>query len=75
MKEVIVTTIMYEAEDGERFERAEDAIHYELIKSGVRRVCPACKGLTHVLSSNMLQREPCTECNKKGYQEKVEVWK
>lgn len=75
MKEIIVPLIMYEAADGERFDNPEDAIHYELIKSGVRRVCPACEGTEMVLSYNMLRREHCSECSSKGYQEKIEVWK
>lgn len=75
MKQITVSEIKYQAEDGEIFDTKEDAIHYELMKSGKRRACPSCKGTTKVWSEDFRYTTTCTTCNGKGYQEKVEEWK
>ena len=75
MKEIEVTVIKYQAEDGEIFDNPNEAEHYERILKGTRRTCPECKGTGMVLSNDMRYMEPCQDCNKKGWQEKQEVWK
>lgn len=75
MKEIEVTVIKYQTEDGEIFDNPNEAEHYERMLKGIRRVCTSCKGSGRVLSVDMRSTEPCQDCNQKGWQEKVEVWK
>lgn len=75
MKEVTEVVIKYESDDGVIFDTHEQAEHHERLVSGIRRVCPDCKGSGRVMSNDMRYMEPCSDCNSKGWQEKVEVWK
>lgn len=59
MKQIEVTVIKYQTEDGEIFDNPKEAEHYERIINGIRRVCPSCKGTTRVLSNDMRSNEPC----------------
>lgn len=75
MKEIEVTVIKYQTEDGRIFDNPKEAEHYERLKNGTRRLCEECKGTGRMLSNDMRSTVPCTDCNQKGWQEKVEVWK
>lgn len=75
MKEIKVEVTKYESDDGVIFDTPEQAVHHERIVQGIRRVCPECKGSGRVMSNDMRSTQPCPDCNKKGWQEKVEVWK
>lgn len=75
MKEIEVKVIKYQTEDGKIFDNPNEAEYHERILKGTQRIYQYCNSTDSVLSGDDRYMEPCHDCNKKVWQENVEVWK
>lgn len=72
---VKVTKYQADGADGRIFDTAEEAIHYEKLKNGERKICTECKGTGKVdLYGDDRFHAICDKCQGKGWLEKKEVW-
>ncbi len=75
MERVKIEVERYKASDGNIYKTEEEANHHELILSGVRKVCPDCKGKKKYLDEEGRHFVDCPTCSHKGWVEKKITWR
>ena len=76
IKEIKVSIIKYETDDGKIFDTIEKAHDHVLRTNGMRKQCPACLGVGKIDPfGDGRDYIRCPNCQAKGYVDRQEVWK
>jgi len=73
MEAVEVMIIKYKSKNGKIYDNEKDALLYDDIHDGIKKICPSCNGLKKVLDEEGKYYRDCGVCNSKGYLELI--WK